>query len=183
MIIKTATIFVVSHLLLLLPATLPQTVDWQKFASNDGRFTVLFPGTPKNETKDVETDAGKVSVHMFYVEYKETAYVAMYTDFPVEAKDEGIEAALDSGRDRGLEAANAQLVSEKKITLNGYPGREIRAKGKDPAENSVLVSRFFLAKRRLYQVIVAGPGGQIDSGAEEKFLSSFDIVTAEKSGG
>src|SRR5262245_66507693 len=48
--------------------------DWKEFASREGRFQVLMPGTPKQYKVDAESDFGKGVLHLNVVEAGNTMY-------------------------------------------------------------------------------------------------------------
>src|SRR5262245_58692942 len=72
---------------------------WKEFASNEGRFKVFMPGTPKQDKLDTESDFGKGVLHMNVVQAGKTLYGANYCDFPAGIKNVPRKQVFDSSRD------------------------------------------------------------------------------------
>jgi hypothetical protein len=148
--------------------------DWKEFASKEGRFKLLMPGTPKQYKLDTESDFGKGVLHINTVEAGETMYGTNYCDFPAEVKKAPLKQVYDSSRDGAVANLEGKLASEKDIKLGEYPGREIRievAGGK-----KLFRARVYLVDQRLYQVVVFGTKETATSKEADKFLDSFKLT-------
>jgi hypothetical protein len=100
----------------------------------------------------------------------------MYFDHPVELKDAGQrESRLDVIRDGMLKGLGGELISEKKIRLYGYPGREFSAKKIEQGAEDVYQWRVFLVGKRVYQLAVTTERKDSGSPDVEKFFASFDL--------
>jgi hypothetical protein len=147
---------------------------WKEFAPKDGRFRVLMPGTPKREKQDTESDFGKGVLVMHTVERGGLIYGANYCDFPAAIKKAPADKVLDSSRDGCVDNLNGKLLLDKKVKLGEHPGREVRV---GVEGGRVFRARVYLVGRRLYQVVVFGPGEKVTSKEADKFLDSFKLVT------
>jgi hypothetical protein len=148
--------------------------EWKEFASKEGRFKVLMPGTPKKEKAETESDFGKGVLHMNTVQAGKTMYGANYCDFPAKIKKVSLKQILDSSRDGAVANLEGKLASEKDIKLGKYTGREIRinvAGGKQ-----LFRARVYLVEQRLYQVVVFGTREAATSKEADKFLDSFKLT-------
>lgn len=148
--------------------------DWKEFASKEGRFQVLMPGTPKESKHDTESDFGKSVLHMNAMQAGKTMYAANYSDFPAEVKKVPLKQVYDSSQDGAVANLKGKLVSEKDIKISDYPGREILidfAGGK-----RLFRARVYLVRQRLYQVVVFGTKEAATSKEADKFLDSFKLV-------
>lgn len=134
----------------------PSKLDYKTFISKDGRFSVLLPSRPTINKEDPTTSAAAGASHVFLWTGSDFAYYISYTDFkPEELKAADISKVLDGARDGGVANSKGKLVNEKKIELDGYPGREILIDlPGEPKTNAR--ARFYLASNRLYAVIFAG---------------------------
>lgn len=112
-------------LLILISATLVYSIqaekEWVKFTSPEGRLSVLLPNQPKLE---VVTDAANEKLtHNRFSEFEDGyAFVIEYFD-NIAISDP--ETYLDEARDGIVSAIHGSLTRENKITLDGYPGREL----------------------------------------------------------
>jgi hypothetical protein len=84
------------------------------------------------------------------------------------------DARLDRARDDAVKAADATLVSEKKIKLGDVPGRDLVLQL--PDNKGFVRSRLYLAKNRLFQVVVTGDRQQVTGPEADKYLNTFKLV-------
>jgi len=167
----------VAMLLFALASTLAYAGDepeWKEFASKEGRFKVLMPGTPKQDQAETESDFGKGILHMNVVQAGKTMYGANYCDFPAEIKKAPLKQLFDSSRDGAVANLEGKLANEKDIKLGVHPGREIQI---DVANGKQLFRvRVYLVDQRLYQVVILGTKEHATSKAADKFLDSFKLA-------
>ena len=137
------------------PVKIAQSV-WKLFSAPDGSFRILMPGTPQTAKQSVSTKSGNIELNMFTVErqQEEVKYVVGYVDYSSEYiellnRNNLVDKALDNGQDSVIKKAKGTLVTEKKITLGQYPGREINY---NKPGGKVVKQRIFLVDKRLYQI-------------------------------
>ncbi len=146
---------------------------FKEYSSKEGKFKALLPGTPKEQT----VDAGPVKMHMAIVDLgKDVSYTVIYSDLPGDAKTlakpEVAEKVLDGATKGALDNTKGKNLTEKKIKIGTYPGREIQFEIPD---KGFVRSRIYLVDARLYQVMVTGPKATITSKDADKFLGSFKL--------
>jgi hypothetical protein len=148
---------------------------WRVITSKEGRFTVALPGTPTQTKQRVWTAAASLDVHLFVLDTKQDgAYVVSYCDLPADEVKPGSEQQrLDLARDGAVSNARGKLRSEKEITLNGNPGREIEIEA-DKGQRVLL--RMIVVKQRLYQTMAMGPASFTQSSDVTLFLDSLRMV-------
>src|SRR5262249_25102169 len=118
---------------------------WKEFTSKEGGFTVSWPGKPTERTQA----AGGSTMRMFLVEVsRDLAYTVVYSD-----KSDDATFALDPAWQQAMAKYKGKLVSEKKIKLGSYPGKEIRFDLPDSLLGVRM--RLYAVKHRLYQVMLA----------------------------
>jgi hypothetical protein len=144
------------------------------FAPKGGRFTVQMPGQPKEQTNKVNTAIGPIDVHLFVsAPDPNTAYIVGYSDYPEEMiKKSDSQKILDGARDGAVKNVNGKLDSEKKITIDGHPGRDFSI----ATEHFEGRDRIYLVNNRLYQVMMVGSRDFVTSKDAEKFLDSFKLT-------
>lgn len=124
---------------------------WKEFTSDEGRFTVSVPGTPRQRNSTLETPLGPITTYAFLLETEMALYYMSYADFPqvgpMTPQDQ--KEALDSSRDRAI-ADGARLISESDVLVAGNIGRELLV----DKNGVILRSRFFHVNGRLYQLIL-----------------------------
>ena len=140
-----------------------------EFVSEEGNFSVMMPGTP---TEESESTAEGIDIHMFSAESGSTAYVVGYSDFPQEIIDvTDPEMLLGFAQDGAV--GSGALISEAPITLNGYPGKDL--KFEEASEGLIIYARIYLVDNRLYQVIATTEDSDMPTEISE-FLDSFKLL-------
>jgi hypothetical protein len=155
----------------------PTPTEWQTFTSKNGHFAVLMPGTPKSDVDSVETLIGTVDLHSFMVETDEFAYFVAYGDFPptfVQGAD--TDAMLDGAREGALADVRGTLVSERRISVQGFPGRELWIEASAGNQKGLAQARMILVGNRFYQVLVVGPKERFAESQAERFLNTFQVI-------
>jgi hypothetical protein len=146
-----------------------ETYNWSTFASQDGNFSALFPGTPKEESQNEIF----LTLHSFTFEVKNGAYIVSYGDFPEKLHVSPTDKFFDGSRNGAL-GKDGKLLQEKSMTIEGFPGREIQFEKK--GGEAFVVDRYFLAANRMYQVMVVVPKQDQSSTNISYFLDSFSLL-------
>ena len=153
--------------------------SWKESSSREGRFSVKFPGTPKEDTQSVGEFRLKIHHLTTFAEYS-----VMYADYPEWANDNDPRVAqsiLDNGLKGAVAEVNSKLLEVEEVSLDNHPGR--RYKEKMP-NGSILRGKTFLVGHRLYQIAITTPTEE-GAPAEEinfyqavsnKFLESFHLI-------
>lgn len=153
---------------LLLPG-IARATDWRAFKSDAGRFTVMLPDTPTEQTQEAEDGITRMFVaksapdHIFLVTYVELKEVAQ----------EPAAAIFNQLRDGFLEGAMGELKAEQESEFEGRPAREFRALGQNGAQ---LQGRFIMDGKRVYAVIAVTPVDDPQPEESARFLESFSLA-------
>jgi len=143
------------------------------YTSMAGRYSVSFKeGGKKVETKqDIPTPVGKLIMHVHGYEYGngDGALMVLYNDYPPALLAGGAKLLLD-GAVKGV-STKGKLMSDKAITVEGNPGREIRI----DVASVPLTMRVFLVKNRMYQLMVTGKPEVVSAQDTQKFFDSFKL--------
>lgn len=138
----------------------------KEFKPAKGGFSVRMPGTPKSQVNE------GVTIHT--AQKDSVLYIVGHGDYPeATIKAKGADGVLDADRDSFARSVNGKVVSEKKETLDGNPGRNIRISTDSGAHFQV---REFLVGRRLFQVVTGGAKEALESQAARDFHASFKLV-------
>jgi hypothetical protein len=150
----------------------------QEFKSGPGKFSVMTPVPLKETTQDLESEGGKIKLYLFAGQDGNIGYFVSYCDYPPEvAKPDKAEQMLDGARNGAVSNARGKLVSEDKISLGKYPGRELVFDARSPHELAVTFKgRLFMVTNRLYQIMVVSPRGQSGAKEYDTFLQSFKLL-------
>jgi len=146
--------------------------------SEDGGFEIQTPITLKEESQSTPTAAGNIMLHMYTGETNDRAYVVGYADYPAAlVKMNDPQKLLDGARDGNIGSFQGKIVEEKKITIDGFPGRELTVDAR--LKNTIdanMRARFYIVNNRLYQIMVIGEKGKISTTDMDSFLQSFKLT-------
>jgi hypothetical protein len=151
--------------------------DWIKYDSKEGRYTVMLPGKP-----DVGTQEGTSADGMKLTQYKagvynaDVAYMIGYFDYQPPTT-----FTFDKARDGMISAVRGSLVSERTITLSGFPGREMRINAKDESGIDYdMRARFYDVNQRIYVlqfIALKSTPLEIADPKAARYFDSFHLIT------
>lgn len=148
--------------------------EWVEYTSEEGGFSVMMPGQPKEDT----TGAGDFSLN---VEQENAYYTVNYTEMPaatIDLGEEDIKQVLTEAGNGAVSAINGTVISERELTLNGYQGREVRAETSASGMDATYVARIYLVNGHLFQTVVVAETDAMSEEDIQTFLDSFTL-TAE----
>lgn len=168
--------FAAVALLLTVAAAYPQATPqrgnrnssaWERFTSEEGRFSVLMPGRPEHERKNIRSKTGSpVVINSDMVDLKSRAYMVMISDYV----DTNI--TLEGAIDGILSASPGYTILERRHDpFAGYPGRYLEIK----TSGFHAIYRLFVVGNRLYQI---GYIAELDEFSRERydyFVNSFRL--------
>lgn len=161
---------------------------WKEYSSAEGRFSILFPGKPGQDTKVIEaSDAQfKLSIHRLKTLAE---YSVMYADYPVPANDPAVaKLVLDNGAKGAVASVRSELLEINEIMLDGHPGRFLKQR---MPGGEILWVKMFLVGQRMFQIAVTTPREDgaspqtisLYKTAADKYLNSFKLLKEEKPAG
>ncbi|MBW4663971.1 MAG: tetratricopeptide repeat protein [Chroococcus sp. CMT-3BRIN-NPC107] len=152
--------------------------SWQEFTAKAGGFSILLPSKPREDIQPISEEADSGTLHNFFVDTKDGTYGVSYADFPnipSNFNSQQIDELLKSVRDGVV--GKGKLLKERRITLNGYVGKEIEFVDLNKLNYKV---RIYFIKRRLYQQIVVSANPKlIVAQATNRFLDSFKLIASQ----
>ena len=172
----TAKHYAVATVLLILTLTSCNRTPryaWHQLAASDGTFSVTLPGdSVQQDTPTNSKTGGSFVSHSFHVRAsKNAAYGCSWWEDP-SLKNQTPEQILDAARDHGLSGAQGKLISEKRLTVQGHPARDIRGVVR---WNSAYDNRLVVVGNRLYTLLVLDVTGKHDGENVERFFNSLTL--------
>ncbi len=160
---------------LALTAGCAKPVDhWRAFSPPGGRFSILLPGPAVEQIPKTTTgfEAKKYTIVSAMSNF--SGLSVAYADQPDRS---GFQAdtnkIFDALREQARVDLRGQLLGEKQITLQGYPGRELRFL---IADGHTVLQRIYLVNKRLYSLLIIAGSKGIDSPDAERFMNSFKVL-------
>ncbi|QLE55554.1 hypothetical protein [Nostoc sp. TCL26-01] len=157
----------------------PVQPKWQLFTAPDGRFSVLMPGKPKQDTQVQKTYMGEIDLEVFLAQppKQEVAYLVVANEFPHSyGQMTSPQEILNNVQYMALKTTQSNLISQRSIrSSNGHPGKEIAYIN---AGGKITRSRIYVADGRLYQVMAITTKKQQKNLAKTitGYLNSFQLV-------
>jgi hypothetical protein len=144
---------------------------WPEFNSEEGRFTVLMPGTP---TEGIDDESPMV-FHRFMVTHEADSYMVSYGDLPRIVEGSDAEQLLIVQGLTAVQSLNGKLVGAKTITLHEFPGREINIEVPDVSH--IVWVRLYIVKDRQYNLMFITSSDHTTLPSEaQRFFSSFKVT-------
>ena len=131
-----------------------------------------LPGDAVSE--DIPTKSatgGSFIAHNLRVRLSDKGYAVSWWEDP-SLKEGKPEQILDAMRDRGLSPSKAQLIDERRLTIQGYAARDITTIA---AGHAAYDNRLILVGTRLYSLMVVDGGGKRDRANIQKFFNSLAL--------
>lgn len=153
--------------------------QWEKTISQEGNFSVMLPGVSEYRAQNVETEIGKITIHMFLVEADKgnTAFMLMYSDYPEALFDKkSVDQVLDDAAAGAVRNVKGKLQSKSNITYQKLPGRDLTATTSSGSRMTFITWRLLLAKNRMYQIGCVGVGKKVPEEVVKKINESFRLL-------
>lgn len=144
--------------------------ELKEFKCEEGNFSVMMPGTPSKEIKDVPTAVGKVQLIMYMAGTGNEVYMASYSDYPEEfAKAADVDSVLQGAKTGAVQNVKGELISEENIKLQDIQGLLFNI---TVPEKAHMRCKIFLKANRMFQFMIISPVSGSYSEAQLKFLES-----------
>lgn len=144
----------------------------EPFTSETGRFSARFPAKPTEQKRTANTPAGLITAYLYVAPTPDMLFLVGYVDYPeATVKELGAEAILAEDRDTFVKTTQGKLTSDRKITLDGNPGREFKVEAGDKTQ---FLIREYLVQNRVYQVL--SRAADLSRPEIKKFQDSFKVL-------
>jgi hypothetical protein len=144
--------------------------------SDEGKYSVKFPGAPKLKSETVKSAIGDLTVNIAtYANSDGNTFMVSFADFPEAATRPANLDTLFAGLRDGVKGRDGKFAGDAKAVEHGpdkLPGREfVVEKGKQRIRMRVLVR-----DNRVYQVAAIGTEAFATGKDGTAFLDSFQVT-------
>jgi hypothetical protein len=156
--------------------------EWFLYESQE--FSIRFPYQPKSETRINKTVLGemkdtRITYHPDYTELDDNieygiGYFELNDSILTKIKTIPTFDIFRIAIDESVRNSDGQLLSERKIKLDGFPGREIKTKSKTGIATSKC--RMYFVNKRMYMMLVITRKEKNLNNSINKFLNSFKLL-------
>ena len=162
--------------LIVLPLSASAKIKMQSFNSPEGKFSIMGPPQFQKNSQSIPTKVGNIELVTYTSSDSKsgTAFIVGYSDYPAElVKLSNPQKLLESAKNGQVSKTKGKLVSEKQISIQGYPGIEVQI----ASEMGVtLYGRLYMIENRLYQILSAVPSSQKLDNEIAQYLESFQLT-------
>jgi hypothetical protein len=160
------------------PANADDEKTWCMFTSPEGHFRVQLPELPRVDRHTLATEKGPVDLHVVSADQTGVgvSYGVCYSDLEGPGVADGRDGAaevLARAREAMVKLLEGQVLEERPITLQGYPGLELTVHSQD---KGMAVARVFCVGDRFFQVLAVGKDANVLQQPVRSFLDSFRLV-------
>lgn len=140
------------------------------FTPKDQSFSINFPKAPREDSlTNFNKNAGLSAVEMYSLDNGAHKYLVQRMSFQTEPSEKS--QVLDRISDAMMQSSRAQLISEKRLRVNGIAARELRVKIPNGSYQNY---RFLFAKANLFMLMVESRADHENATEIEAFLNSFE---------
>jgi hypothetical protein len=155
------------------------TSSWKRFSSDEGRFSVFFPGSPESTNIISDASATNVVTHMFYVNPNiQNSFAVGYSDSPMFANAAKLlkpQEFLKKSECLCVSNAQGKIVYDEESKFKDYPAREFEFVAGGKANYSTRV-KYILVGKRVYSIFVVFLTGNPYLQERMEFFNSFKLV-------
>jgi len=152
-------------------ATDASASGWVRITNDEGRFSVLMPGTPEDKVETTPSEHGPYTTHLSILRGTTNVFLIGWVDYDP-SFNFNRQAELEANRDNFVKGVNARLLETRSTRIDGFPAIEFTAENDD----RVFKSRVYMVGRRPYQLVIGSPKGSDDSVIINRFFNSFKVT-------
>jgi len=146
-----------------------------KINSEEGNFSVNFPGEPSRKTlKLPSTDGTDLNIvsYSYLSPDSNVVYLLSYNNIPNYANSNP-DSILNKAKIGPAQQMRTSIVEEKKLEIDGFPGLYFKGLGLDIA----MVYYIYIVKDRMYQIAILNSVPREPEKSEiEAFMGSFKLL-------
>jgi hypothetical protein len=148
---------------------------WQTYTSPDGSFSIQLPDRPSIQFSKIPLEGGGATTEnvISAAPTDHTAYMITCMEQP-NVGQKSPDQALDAARDGALRKIHGAPLTQRRITVQGYPALDVQARARG---NSLADLRIVAAGNRMFIIIaVATVDDDREPKTVQRMLDSFKIT-------
>jgi hypothetical protein len=174
-------IIIIFSILVSIMSFKPMT-GWYQHSTSE--FNILFPKIPTNTLKKINTEAGEIEmqIYMYNSSKDETdenlIYSVTSSEYPKEhiqshIKHDNLDTFFRNSIDGMVSNVKGKLISESKINMGKFQGREIKIDFKNGL--AIIRNRTYLVGNNVYFIQTITKTEKENNKSIEKFMNSFTL--------
>jgi len=179
---KTIKLLLSVLIMVILTMSFINPADWYLCETSD--YKILFPKKPVESIQTISSAIGELNLNLNIYEVPETetednlAYIVNKTEYPDSIvnsdKKDILVGFFRNSIDGAVKNVQGKLLSETKIELSGYPGREIRIDFQNGL--AVIKMRLYLVKNKMFLLETISETKKGFNKSIDKFMNSFELI-------
>ena len=159
--------------------------DWVVYSSKEGGYKISMPAAPVEQTRDINTAIGNVTMYMAMLEGESTddnlLYMSAYTQYPADKISSTMTIEAQDRFFKGAAEGSAKSMNGKVDTImvadyKGYPSRKIHSTVNFGGEDFIVHQQLILVRNNFYMLQTLTKLDKDDNAGVKKFLNSFTLV-------
>lgn len=140
--------------------------DWRDARGSDAPYTILMPGKPLSDSKDLQLEGVSLKMHMLAAEVEGISFAVGSTKVDDAAKAGQIMAAMKNGMIKNIQGTSdsTKTIAPDMVEVRGKLGNGTPV---------LMVGRFLTHGPWVYQVILLGQEKNIKPEVIDTFMTSF----------
>ncbi len=178
-------IFIALTILCNIYASIAQENEWVKVKDTIAAYIVEYPSAPEKGADDVPTEKGVVKMNTYTLQTEgdeNLIYMTSFTEYPASFFENGLDTTdeqqkvLDGSVNGAVTNTKGKLVSDRKISFNGYQGRDIKI---EVSGLYIIHMRTILVGYKLYLAQVIYEKINEDNENAKRFFNSLDLINVK----
>jgi hypothetical protein len=171
------------------PILFAQENDWVKTKDLELAYRIDFPEKVERSSQSVPTAQGSVEMISYTLNSSHLdnlIYMSSFTEYPSTFFVDGLDTlekqyeVLDRSVNGAVNNVKGQLISDDKITFNGYPGRIIKIGLESGGESYIIRMKTLLVGFKLYLMQTISLKENDDNLDTKRFFDSFELINVKE---
>ena len=140
--------------------------DWRDARSSVAPFSILMPGKPASDSKDMQLEGQHLKMHMLASEVGGISFAVGSTKLDDASKTGLVMEAMKKGMTKNVQGTpeNTKTTASGEIEVHGKLGN---------GSPIMMVARFLVRGPWVYQVVIIGPEKDLKQDVIDTYMTSF----------
>ena len=170
-------------------ALISQNEEWVKVKDTVNAYIIEFPSEPEKGSQDVPTVKGTVKMDTYTTQPandQNKVYMVAFSKYPKTFFENGLDTfeeqntVLNGNVEGAVNNTKGRLVTDKKITFNGYPGRDVKIEVMSLNIAYIMEMRVVLVGYNLYLTQIIYEKMNKGDAKAKHFFESFELINVKK---
>jgi hypothetical protein len=152
----------------------PQNLEWKDYSYCEDEFSISSPIPPKLTRSSFKTPAGDSTHENIYdIDLSPVNFFAVDVVYLTASDTRDPQRILADYKDKALQVIDGKLLSQKSVSLDGFPGLQIEFRSEFGGRQTRTRTRVFAADKRIYAISSYAYLPAKLSPDTDRFLDSF----------